>query len=124
MMSRAGAVGFDIFISLGISLGLTLVLELAFALIFRVRQKKELLLVCLVNIITNPAVVFLYYLAAYAGDIAQTLVLIILEVLAVVVEALFYKTYGEKIRHPVLLAVGANAFSFFVGKAVNMLVHI
>jgi hypothetical protein len=123
-MSRAGVVDFDILINLGISLGLTLALELAFALIFRVRQKRDLLLVCLVNIITNPVVVFLYYLASYAGDTVQMLVLIVLEVLAAVSEALFYKTYGEKIRHPVLFAAGANAFSFFIGKAINMLAYI
>lgn len=117
-MGRAGVMGFEIFINLGISLGLTLGLELIFALIFMVRNKKDLLLVCLVNVITNPVVVFLYYLAGGRGG--PLLFLIALEVSAVIVEALYYRTYGGKIRHPVLLAVGANAFSFLLGKVIEM----
>lgn len=124
MIERAGVTGFEIFTSLGLSLGLTLVLELAFALIFMVRQKRDLLLVCLVNVITNPVVALVYYLASSAVYTVQTLALIALEVLAVVVEAVYYRSYGEKISHPVLFAVGANAFSFFIGKAINILAHI
>jgi|LSQX01.1.fsa_nt_gb hypothetical protein len=111
--------GFEILISLAISLGMTLVLELIFALVFRIRSKKELLLVCLVNVLTNPVVVFLYYLTVSRGG--SKLVLVVLEVLAVVVEAVCYKSYGEKICNPVLFAIGANAFSFFTGQGIGML---
>lgn len=117
-MGSAGAMSFEIFKYMGISLGLTLALELIFALVCRVRNKKDLLLVCLVNVITNPVVVFLYYLTVGKGW--SLLVLALLEVLAVVAEALFYKSYAEKISRPVLFAIGANIFSFFTGKMIQV----
>lgn len=122
MMGRVGFMGFGILADMGISLGLTLVLELIFALIFMIRNKKDLLLVCLVNVITNPVVVFLYYLAG--GKRGPLLLLVLLEAGAVTVEALYYKAYGGKIRHPVLFAAGTNAFSFLTGKVINTLFYI
>lgn len=116
-MGRVVFMDFSVFADMGISLGLTLVLELIFALICMVRNKKDLLLVCLVNVITNPVVVFFYYLTFGKGG--SLLVLAVLEVLAVVIEALFYKSYGEKISRPILFAIGANAFSFFIGKVIE-----
>ena len=53
-------------LSMAAALGLTLVLELTFALIWGLR-KKELLLVVLMNILTNPAVNLLYLLAYQVG---------------------------------------------------------
>jgi hypothetical protein len=41
----------------------------------------------------------------------------------VAVEALYYKTYSEQIRRPILFAIGANVFSFFIGRVINMLVY-
>lgn len=123
MMNSVDVSGFEIFTGLLISLGLTLALELIFALISGIRREKDLLLVCMVNIITNPVVVFLYYLASRTNAAVQMLALIILEVLAVAVEALYYKTYSEQIRRPILFAIGANVFSFFIGRVINMLVY-
>ncbi len=118
-MSRIGFFNFGLLANMGISLGLTIVLELMFSLVCRVRNRMDLLLVCLVNVITNPVVVFLYYLAA--GSSVSVAVLAVLEVLAVVVEAYFYKSYGEKISRPVLFALGANCFSFFIGKMIEVI---
>jgi|GEM_PF-3496209 len=46
-----------------ISLALTLLLELVFAVVFGMRSKKDMLLVCLVNTATNPVVVFHFWQA-------------------------------------------------------------
>ena len=45
--------------SLVLSLIMTWLLELAFAFLLRIRRGKDLLLILLVNLITNPAVVYL-----------------------------------------------------------------
>ena len=50
-----------IFKAVGLSLILTIIIEAGLALIIGLR-KKDLLLVALVNIITNPAVVIIYLL--------------------------------------------------------------
>jgi hypothetical protein len=52
--------------------------------------------------------------------VGQSLVLFALEALAVYVEANYFKAYGEKIKRPVLLAIGANTFSFLTGKAIEV----
>jgi hypothetical protein len=108
--------------TLGISLGLTLLLEGLIALVVGVRDKKDLLLVCLVNVLTNPAVVLCYHLnSAYIG-INQVLVKLILEALAVLTEGLYYRKYASGIRHPFWFSVLANGFSFGVGLLLNKLI--
>ena len=106
--------------SLLVSLGLTLVLELLFALVVG-RRGKDLALVCLVNVVTNPAVVLLYYLAAALTPLPRALVKTVLELAAVLIEALYYKRYGAGFRRPVIFSLGANAFSFGIGVLLSMI---
>ncbi len=113
---------FDLVWTLLISLGLTIVLELAFALIFKVRRTYDLILVIVVNIITNPAVVLLNYLLLRHTDIPQLLIVLILEAAAVLVEGIYYKRYAEKVRRPFLFSLGANTFSYFIGLILTKIV--
>lgn len=94
-----------------ISLGLTLVLEGGFALALRVRG-RDLLLLALVNVLTNPLVV-----------LANSLwgVILLPELLAVAVEAGLYGWCRGRIRHPVLFALGANVFSYTTGVVLQTL---
>lgn len=108
-----------ILLSLGISLTLTLILELFFALIFKVRG-KALLLTIFANILTNPAVVVLYLLFCRHYTFPEAVVISILEISAVVVEAVIYKTSG--IKRPFLLSLGANAFSYLCGLLIGSLI--
>ena len=55
--------GNEIISSLVTSLALTLVLELLFALICGIRRWREILLVILVNVMTNPPVVLTHNLS-------------------------------------------------------------
>lgn len=105
---------------LGISLGMTILLEGLFAVTLCVRSKKDLLLVCMVNLLTNPPVVLGYYLAVYYTSWNPTLVKIPLELLAISVEAYYYKTRGQRFLHPVWFALIANLFSFSVGMIISM----
>lgn len=104
-----------------ISLGLTLALELPFALLVGIRNKRDLLLVYLVNLLTNPPVVLIYYLFYYYTRVAGWVVMLPLELCAVLVETYYYKTYGWGFKHPFWFSLSANAFSFFGGLLINFL---
>jgi len=100
---------------LAISLLLTLVLEIGFFLLVGKRDKKDLLLVVLVNVLTNPVVVLLYWLTG-----GNVLILILLEVFAVVTEGYYYRKYGQSFRRPYLFSFGANMFSYWLGVLIQM----
>lgn len=109
-----------IFMMLGISLGLTLVLELLFAIVAG-KRGKDLVLVCLVNIMTNPVVVLSYYLAVRYTAVHPVFVKAVLELLAVAVEAGIYKACGNGFRRPLLFSLGANMFSFWTGVLISII---
>lgn len=93
-----------------VSLALTLVLEMAFALVWGVR-KKGLLIVALMNVLTNPAVVTLHFLCV--NDLGWTVLpVVILELAAMVVEGFCCKGV---VKRPWLFAVLVNLFSFGIG---------
>ena len=102
---------------------LTIILELIIALILSVRDKKDLINVILVNVLTNPIVVMtqmiLYIKFGYSIEIIG---IIILEILAFLVEGLIYKKVliYNKIN-PFLLSLLLNASSFFIGELINIL---
>lgn len=98
-----------------ISLGLTLVLELAFCLIFKIRGVHNLILVVLVNILTNPPVVLINYLLIQNTPVSPIITVLILEAAAFLTEGFCYKHYAENIKRPYLLSFGANTFSYFSG---------
>ena len=106
--------------SLGISLLLTLALELAFALVFKVRG-RALLIVILVNILTNPAVVTLYLLFCRHFSLPALIIVSVLEISAVIIEAIIYKTRCLSITKPFLFSLGANAFSYLCGVVIGAL---
>lgn len=79
------------------------------------RYRKEICLVILVNVLTNPIVVFtVYMMHIYLPDAVRP-VTAVMEVLAVVTEALIYQKCSRNIRHPWLYSLFANAFSYGVG---------
>lgn len=108
--------------SLAGSLSLTLLLEEGFAVLSGIRQRKDLLLVCLVNIMTNPVVVLCYLLAISYTSWNPILVTIILEVSAFAVESMYYKAYAKTINHPFRFSALANLFSYSIGLIVSRLV--
>ena len=103
-----------------LSLVSTLVLEGGIYLLVYERNKKDMLLVGLVNLLTNPAVVLLYWIAATRTEWNLTLVKIALEASAVLVEGCYYKKYGQEFKRPLLFSLAANMFSFGVGVLVQL----
>ena len=105
-------------LSLGVSLCLTLVFEEAFALLWGLRG-RDLLLCLLVNLLTNPPVVFLTLCWRHFAPYPGWLPVPFLEAAAVVIEGAIYRRDGEKVRRPFLFSLCANAFSFALGLLVN-----
>lgn len=103
--------------SLALSLALTLALELPAALLFGLRQKADLLLVGLVNVITNPLVVLVLNLfALYAGMSPPWFLILPLEVFAVLTEGLIYRKGLSKCPlRPLVFSLILNGISYIGG---------
>lgn len=102
---------------------LTIIIELIIALILGVRDKKDIINVILVNVITNPIVVMsqilLYLRFGYKIEIIGV---IILEILVVPVEGLIYKKVLDyKKINPILLSLILNVSSLLIGGFINTL---
>lgn len=103
----------------GISLLLTIVIEGIAAVCWGLRSRKELKLVLLINVLTNPAAVLVHWLVqVYVGG-ASLPVQIVIEIVVVTVEAWIYRSFAEEngfqIKRPVLFAIVANGLSWGIG---------
>jgi len=107
--------------ALVVSLVLTLALESGCYLLTGKRNKKDLLLVLLVNLLTNPPVVLMYWLAALFTSWNTYLVLIPLEVLAILVEGRYYQIYGQGFKRPYRFSLAANVLSYGVGVLIQLI---
>lgn len=96
-------------------LALTIAFEGAVALMWGLRR-RDLLLLVLVNVLTNPAAVLLHTL--FSGR----LVTAALELGVVALEGLCYEKLGSAVRRPWLFSLCANAFSFCLGLAADCLI--
>lgn len=103
---------------------LTVIIELLLALILGVRNKKDIINVILVNVITNPIVVMTpIILYLNFGSLISKISLLILEVLTVLVEGLIYKKVLEyKKINWFLLSLILNVTSFIIGEVINYFV--
>ena len=123
----------------GISLGLTLLIEVSFFSAFDLRQKRglfrssceeerdlsedagfrPLIVVFLVNVLTNPAAVFLCYVVQNVLPRSFYYPLqILIEILVVLTEGLIYRSFrGEtrSFRRPFLLSLILNILSYGTG---------
>jgi len=108
-------------IALSASLALTLVLESGFFLLTGKRNKKDLLLVALANVMTNPAVVLLYWLAVTYSGFNWIVTTAVLEVLAVLTEGYIYKKHGQDFKRPYGFSLFANTFSYGTGLLLQMI---
>ena len=107
--------------TLVVSLLLTLILEELFALLWGLRGRRELTVVALVNILTNPVVVLCYHTAVGLFGWSAVAVTAVLEISAVIVEWLYYRACSEQLKKPLLFALLANAFSYGMGCVINLL---
>lgn len=103
--------------SLALSLGLTLLLEIPAALILGLRRKEDILLVGLVNVLTNPIVVLILNLFfIFTASPPPWFLILPLEVFAVLTEGFIYqKGLSYRRIHPFLLSLILNGISYFGG---------
>ena len=102
---------------------LTIIIELIIALIIGIRDKKDIINVILVNVITNPIVVLLPIIIYIKfGYTFEKISLYILEVLTVLLEGLIYKKVLKyKKINSFLISLILNLASFLIGELLNKL---
>ena len=103
--------------SLVLSLGLTLILELSVAWLLRLREKRDLLLIALVNVFTNPLVVLTLNLyVRFSGFPPPWILVLPLEMFAVTAEWLIYRRgLSHRPVSPLILSLILNGISYLGG---------
>ena len=99
----------------------TIIIEVLVALILKIRDKKDILNIVLVNIVTNPIVVSVptLMLVKYGYNI-QIITILILEVLTVIIEGFVYlKVLKYTKINPFIISFVLNASSYLMGKLIN-----
>lgn len=107
-----------------ICLSSTIVIELIMSLLLGIRNKKDILNVILVNIMTNPLVVSILMYITYNRLFNITISIIILEILVVLTEGFTYKKVltFDKIN-PYVLSLILNISSYFIGELLNNIIY-
>ena len=101
----------------------TLLIEICFSLLLGVRKKSDLLIVALVNLMTNPLVVSLGFTAGFFfGSTVRIICMVFLELSAFAAEGFVYKkTLDYKKINPFLLSLLLNTASYLSGLLINKL---
>ena len=107
-----------------ICLSSTSVIELIMSLLLGIRNKKDILNVILVNIMTNPLVVSILMYITYNRLFNTTISIIILEILVILTEGFTYKKVltFDKIN-PYVLSLILNISSYFIGGLLNNIIY-
>ncbi len=107
-----------------ICLSSTIMIELIMSLLLGIRNKKDILNVILVNIMTNPLVVSILMYITYYRLFNTTISIIILEILVILTEGFTYKKVltFDKIN-PYVLSLILNISSYFIGRVLNNIIY-
>lgn len=95
----------------------TEIIEIMVALLIKLKDKKDLINVFLVNILTNPILVSTsYFIFIKYGNINKKIYEIVMEVLIFLVEGMIYKRcLNYKKMNAYIVSFVLNLFSYFVG---------
>lgn len=117
--------GYDVFLMFALSFFITLSVEFLVAILFGIRTKRGLLLVFLMNLLTNPMAVFIHLCGMTLLPFWNTWCQVGMEVGVLILEAFIYVLFSRKddfhIKKPILLATVANVTSFGCGLFINYL---
>ena len=102
---------------------LTIVFETAAAYLLGIRNRKNILLVVLLNILTNPVLVLFSLLLMYHEGvrIGRILTYAVLEPLVILTEYYFYQKYLISKKNPFVLSLILNLISILGGLLCQML---
>lgn len=112
--------------SLIVSLILTLIIELTVFFILGIKEKDDIEVIILVNILTNPIVVFCANIAnIMCGGVTYYIIVIILEITAVLVEAYIFKKilHFQKIS-AIKISLINNIISYGTGVIISLIQNI
>ena len=85
--------------------------------------RKDLMLIVMANILTNPTVVLLYWLAVLYTGLNLTFTVAVLESSAVLSEGIIYKKHGRNFIRPWLFSIYANVFSYGTGLLIQTIIR-
>lgn len=108
-----------------VSLICTIIIELTFALILRIKDKRDLLNILLVNLLTNPLLnaISLFINIKYGHKMLEYLIYP-MEICVVIIEGYIYKKYlNYKRINPYLLSLILNCGSYFIGIIINNIIY-
>lgn len=115
----------SIFLRTIFALLLTVVIETTLAFfIFRIKNKKDIINIILINVLTNPLLntTSLYILLAF-GYSVYDISIIAMEILVFIGEGLFYKKFLQtKSINPFLLSLVLNGASYLTGILINNII--
>ena len=102
---------------------LTIIIEVIISVMIGIRNKKDILNVILVNVMTNPIVVSLpIYIMMKYGMRYRMYSLLVLEILAFASEGFVYsKVLNYKKINPYAISLILNLGSYFIGEIINRL---
>ena len=100
-----------------ISLSLTIIIELIVSIILGIRSNNDIKVAILVNICTNPVVVYIAnILFLYGNKIIYNVVVTIMEILVIIVEYILYKKYLKDYKKSAfVLSLINNIISYSFG---------
>ena len=115
----------DIFIIMLRALLCTIIIELIVGIILKIRNKKDLINIILVNCLTNPLVVTIpLYVNIKYGLFERHICLLLLEIFALAIEGFIYKKYLEFNKiNPYVLSIILNACSYSMGEVINFIIY-
>ncbi len=103
------------------SLLFTIIIEMLVALIIGIRNKKDIINILLVNLLTNPIVTSIpIVFNVYFGILSRNIVLYTLEILTFLIEGIIYfKTIKYRKINPFIISLILNISSYFIGELLN-----
>lgn len=104
---------------------LTVLIECGFAFLLGIRKKSDILLILLINVITNPVVVVSSALVNfYYGSQAVTVYKFIIEFTVLAVEGItYYKLLDYRKINPFLVSLLLNSASYLSGEIINLIIY-
>lgn len=96
---------------------ITIIIEVLISIILGIRDKKDILIIILANIFTNPLVTSIptYFQICY-GMVSRNIVVLLLEIFAVVSEGyIYYKSLKYKKNNGFVLSLILNLSSYLIG---------
>ncbi len=99
----------------------TIIIELILVLILKVKNKKDILNILLVNTLTNPLLVCISaFIKYFYGISTYNICILFLELIAILIEGYIYKKYLDYNKiNGYLLSIILNVSSYSLGFLIN-----